>query len=61
MSGEGRMAAKKTWTVDELAEVAGVTREIMLRRVATVLESRPWYQRWWFYLCARKHLRLLDE
>lgn len=34
-------------TVDELAAAAGVTREIMLRRIATVLAKRPWYRRWW--------------
>lgn len=34
-------------TVDELAAQAGVTREIMLRRIATVLAKRPWYRRLW--------------
>ena len=47
----------RRYTVDELAETAGVTREMMLCRIATVLSNRPWYQRLWFYIRVALHKR----
>lgn len=52
-----RKDATKIMTVDELADAAHVTREIMLRRIAGVLERRPWYRRAWFRLRAWWALR----
>lgn len=41
--------ASRYLTVDELAAAAGVSREIMLRRIAGVFAKRPWYWRLWFW------------
>ena len=41
-------------TVDDLAAKAGVTREIMLRRIATMIQKRPWRRRVAFAYAARR-------